>query len=88
METVALGDRDPLVADRGDCMTDLPAEWITATLGHRPRDAALFERVPACTLGALSLPFEGLGAAFGTDEQDRWLSHLRDQFLWKRGFKA
>jgi ribonuclease-3 len=41
---MALGQRDALVADRSDRMTDLPIDWIVATLGHAPRDPALFER--------------------------------------------
>ncbi len=41
---MALGYRDALVADRRDHMTELPTEWITTTLGHTPRDPALFAR--------------------------------------------
>jgi len=39
---MALGHGDALVADRVDRMTDLPRDWILGTLGHAPRDPALF----------------------------------------------
>jgi ribonuclease-3 len=59
-------------------MTDLPAEWITATLGHRPRDPALFER-------ALTHPSRG-----GPDYQrleflgDRVLALVIGEWLYER----
>ena len=44
---------------------------------HRP----LFQRVPARALGALTLPFEGLGAAFGAHKYECRLGHDVDEIL-------
>jgi ribonuclease-3 len=78
VEALALGHRNPLVAHRGDWMTELPAEWITATLGHAPRDRALFER-------ALTHPSRGV-----SDYQrleflgDRVLALVIGEWLYER----
>jgi ribonuclease-3 len=59
-------------------MTDLPAEWIATTLGHAPRDPALFER-------ALTHPSRG-----GPDYQrleflgDRVLALVIGEWLYDR----
>ena len=45
-----------------------------APAGRRVTDA-LFQRVPLGALRALTLPFEGLGAAVGADEDDRRFGH-------------
>jgi ribonuclease-3 len=75
---LALDHRDALVADQGDRMTELPTEWIAATLGHAPRDRALFER-------ALTHPSRG-----GPDYQrleflgDRVLALVVAEWLYER----
>jgi ribonuclease-3 len=75
---MALDHGDALVADRVDCMTELPTEWIIATLGHKPGDPALFER-------ALTHPSRG-----GPDYQrleflgDRVLALVIAEWLYDR----
>jgi ribonuclease-3 len=75
---LALVFGDALVADRADRMTLPLTEWIAATLGHAPRDPALFER-------ALTHPSRG-----GPDYQrleflgDRVLALVVSEWLYDR----
>jgi hypothetical protein len=50
-------------------------------------DGPLFEAVPGRTLRALTLPFEGLGAAIGAHKNHCRLWHVVDPFLQRQAAK-